>query len=180
MTRQRRAQRTSSESPFLHYLPQPSGARTPTHTFYRWRYYTLFFPTDPSAERSIFTRHKLQATVEEILIIMAVTDSFTTPPHRQNRQRLRPGSRSRRTEAKFIITATKATPPHLHHDFDQCWQRWKVRQAKEETQPGMDKLQQEQERQRLFGGDGDDDGSLCIAMLDVVVRLFGDIDYTDP
>jgi hypothetical protein len=44
----------------------------------------------------------------------------------------------------------------------------------------MDKLQQEQERQRLFGGDGDDDGSLCIAMLDVVVRLFGDIDYTDP
>jgi hypothetical protein len=58
-------------------------------------------------------------------------------------------------------------------------QRWKLRHA-EEAQAEMDRLQLEQERQRLFGGDGDDDGSLCLAMLDVVMRLFGDIDYTDP
>jgi hypothetical protein len=41
-------------------------------------------------------------------------------------------------------------------------------------------LQLEREEQRLFGGDVDDDRSLCLAMLDVVIRLFGDIDYTDP
>lgn len=40
-------------------------------------------------------------------------------------------------------------------------------------------MQLEQE-QRLFGEDADDDGSLCTAMLDVVIRPFGDIDYTDP
>jgi hypothetical protein len=39
----------------------------------------------------------------------------------------------------------------------------------------MDRLQLEQEEQRLFGGDVDDDGSLCLAMLDVVIRLFGDM-----
>jgi hypothetical protein len=133
--------------------------------------------------------HKLQTTVEEEIrpiIIMAAINSLTTAPnHRQNRRRQHPDSGTRRTEARSIITATKAAPRLLHRDFDQCWQRWKVSQS-EETQPEMDKLQQgqerqeRQERQRLFGGDGDDDGSLCIAMLDVVMRLFGDIDYTDP
>lgn len=50
----------------------------------------------------------------------------------------------------------------------------------EEAQTEMDRLLLEQEQQRLFGGDSGDDGSLCLAMLDVVMRLFGDIDYTDP
>jgi hypothetical protein len=68
----------------------------------------------------------------------------------------------------------------VRQDFDQCSQHWKFRQAEEEAQAGMDGLQLEQEEQRLFGGDVDDDGSLCLAMLDVVIRLFGDIDYTDP
>ena len=44
----------------------------------------------------------------------------------------------------------------------------------------MGRLQLEQDEQRLFGGDSGDDKSLCLAMLDVVMRLFGDIDYTDP
>jgi hypothetical protein len=48
----------------------------------------------------------------------------------------------------------------------------------EEAQAEMDRLHLE--RQRLFGGDGDDDGSLCLAMLNMVMHLFGDIDYTDP
>jgi hypothetical protein len=46
----------------------------------------------------------------------------------------------------------------------------------------MDKMQLEQEQQRLFGGDvGDDDVSLIPAMLGVLERLFdGDLDYIDP
>lgn len=45
----------------------------------------------------------------------------------------------------------------------------------------MDKMQLlEQEQQRLFGGEVDDDVSLCPLMLNVVFHLFGDIDYIDP
>jgi len=44
----------------------------------------------------------------------------------------------------------------------------------------MDKMQLEQEQQRLFGGEVDDDVSLCPSMLNVVLHLFGDIDYIDP
>ena len=44
------------------------------------------------------------------------------------------------------------------------------------------KLLLAQEQQRLFGGDIDDDVSLDLkpAMLEVVMRLWGDIDYMDP
>jgi hypothetical protein len=67
-----------------------------------------------------------------------------------------------------LLPCSKGTPrPLLRPDFDQGWQRWKLREA-------------EQEQQRLFGGDSGDDGSLCLAMLDVMIRLFGDIDYRDP
>jgi hypothetical protein len=44
----------------------------------------------------------------------------------------------------------------------------------------MDKMQLEREQQRLFGGEVDDDVSLCPSMLNVVLCLFGDIDYIDP
>lgn len=44
----------------------------------------------------------------------------------------------------------------------------------------MDKTQLEQEQQRLFGGDVDDDVSLCESMLQVVMHLFGGLDYADP
>lgn len=110
---------------------------------------------------------------------MAVTNGFTTPPHhRQNRRRQLSDSRTHRREARPIITATKATAPLWYRDFGQCWQRWKVRQASEEIQPEIDKLQQGQERQRLFGETVM--MTNCVAMLDVMMRLFGDIDYTDP
>lgn len=44
----------------------------------------------------------------------------------------------------------------------------------------MDRMQLEQEQMNLFGGDIDDDVSLCEPMLQVVFRLFGGLDYTDP
>ena len=68
----------------------------------------------------------------------------------------------------------------MRQDFDQCSQHWKFRQAEEDAQAGIDRLKLEQEKQRLFNGDVNDDRSLCLAMLDVIIRLFGDIDYTDP
>ena len=84
-------------------------------------------------------------------------------------------------DADPLPPSSKASPsPLLRQDFDQCWQRWKLRQVEEEAQTEMDRLLLEQKQQRLFGGDSGDDGSLCLAMLDVVMRLFGNIDYTDP
>jgi len=44
----------------------------------------------------------------------------------------------------------------------------------------MDKLQILERELSLYGGCPDDDVSLCPAMLDVVMSLFGDIDYIDP
>jgi len=41
-------------------------------------------------------------------------------------------------------------------------------------------MQLEQEQIKLFGGELDDDVSLCEPMLQVVFHLFGGIDYTDP
>jgi hypothetical protein len=81
------------------------------------------------------------------------------------------------------LPSDKTKPsPLLRQNFDQSWQRWKARQAEERELAEMDKLQLEQEQQRLFGGDVDDDVSLDLkpAMLSVVMCLFGDIDYIDP
>jgi hypothetical protein len=122
------------------------------------------------------------------------------PHHRQNRRRERPGSRTRRSitrkfnirdeceqgildarDSSIPLPSDKAKPsPLLRQSFDQSWRRWKVRQAEEEAQAEKDKLLLEQERVLLFGGEVDDDVSLCIPMLQVVMSLFGDIDYTDP
>jgi hypothetical protein len=123
-----------------------------------------------------------------------------TPHHRQNRRRERPGSRTRRTitrksnvQIDFVeglldardtsvpLPSDKTRPsPLLRQNFDQSWQRWKAREAEERALTQMDKMQLEQEQQRLFGGDVDDDVSLCPSMLNVVFCLFGDIDYIDP
>ena len=134
---------------------------------------------------------RLEKLISSPKVKMAIKTSYTTTSTlRQNRRRERPGSRTRRTishKANILNDcndplppSSKANPrPLLRQDFDQCWQRWKLRQV-EEAQTEMDRLLLEQEQQRLFGGDSGDDGSLCLAMLDVVMRLFGDIDYTDP
>jgi hypothetical protein len=132
---------------------------------------------------------------------MAITNGYTvTPHHRQNRRRERPGSRTRRTitrksnfqsdyteglldalDTSVPLPSDKGRPsPLLRQNFDQSWQRWKARQAEEKALAEMDRMQLEQEQQRLFGGDVDDDVSLCPAMLGVMLRLFGDIDYIDP
>ncbi|KAF4637908.1 hypothetical protein G7Y89_g170 [Cudoniella acicularis] len=133
---------------------------------------------------------------------MAVTNGYTvTPHHRQNRRRERPGSRTRRTitrkaniqqefaegfidayDTSVSLPSDRARPsPLLRENFHQNWQRWKEREAEEKALAEMDKMQLEQEQQRLYGGDISDDVSLCSAMRDVVMFLFGgDIDYIDP
>lgn len=121
--------------------------------------------------------------------------------HRRNRRRGRPGSRTRRTIARksiiqydysedivdahdtsvFLPSDRPNPSPLFRQNFDQSWQRWKARQAEEKALEEMDRMQIEQEQKRLFGGDVDDDVSLFVPqMLDVMMRLFGDIDYTDP
>jgi hypothetical protein len=133
---------------------------------------------------------------------MTILNGYTNavPHHRQNRRRERPGSRTRRTisrkfnirdeceegildarDTEVPLPSDKAKPsPLLRQNFDQSWQRWKARQAEETAQAEKEKLQLEQERILLFGGEVDDDVSLCVPMLQVVMSLFGDIDYTDP
>jgi hypothetical protein len=79
------------------------------------------------------------------------------------------------------LPSDKTRPsPLLRQNFDQSWQRWKAREAEEQALAEMEKMQLEQEQQRLFGGEVDDDVSLCPSMLNVVLHLFGDIDYIDP
>jgi hypothetical protein len=140
-------------------------------------------------------------TIQESAI-MTILNGYTNavPHHRQNRRRERPGSRTRRTisrkfnirdeceqgildarDSSVPLPSDQAKPsPLLRQNFDQSWQRWKARQAEEAAQAEMDKLQLDQERVLLFGGEVDDDVSLCAPMLQVVMSLFGDIDYTDP
>jgi hypothetical protein len=118
------------------------------------------------------------------IINMTITNSSTTIHHHQSRRREHPVSRTRLTisrksstcnegcpEARDVnpLLPSKAKPrPQVRQDFDQCSQHWKFRQAVE-AQAVVDTLQLEHEEQRLFGGDIDDDGSLCLAMLDVVI-----------
>lgn len=132
---------------------------------------------------------------------MVLTNGYTTTPHhRQNRRRERPGSRTRRTitrksnlqldcveglldarDSSVPLPSDRTRPsPLFRQNFDQSWQRWKAREAEERALAQMDKMQLEQEQQRLFGGEVDDDVSLCPSMLNVVYHLFGDIDYIDP
>jgi hypothetical protein len=132
---------------------------------------------------------------------MGPVNGFTTTPHhRQNRRRERPGSRTRRTitrksnvqfdcsegleyarDIDAPLPSDKTQPPPLlRQNFDQRWQRWKAREAEERALAQMDRMQLEREQQRLFGGEVDDDVSLCPSMLNVVLHLFGDIDYIDP
>ncbi|KAH8588012.1 hypothetical protein B0O99DRAFT_525779 [Bisporella sp. PMI_857] len=131
---------------------------------------------------------------------MAIKISCTTLPLRQNKWRQRPGSRARRRipsknqtleacnesssdshDVNPLLPFSEASPRLCCvKDFYQYWQRWKSRPMEEEAQTEMNNLLLEQEQQKLFGGDGDDDWRLCLAMLDVVICLFGDTDYLDP
>jgi len=97
-------------------------------------------------------------------------------------------------DSTVLLPSDRSRPsPLLRQSFDQSWARWKAREAEEAAalrvreqeqaqMKEMDMLQQEQQRLRaLFGGDElDDDVSLIPAMLNVMMCLFGDIDYSDP
>lgn len=132
--------------------------------------------------------------------MVILNGSTNSPHHRQNRRRERPGSRTRRTinhksniryecsegileayDPTISLPSYRSNPsPLLRHNFDQSWQRWKEREAEEKAMAELERIQHEREQQRLFGGDLDDDVSLCEPMLGVLMSLFGDIDYTDP
>jgi hypothetical protein len=123
-----------------------------------------------------------------------------TPYHRQNRRRERPGSRTRHAlsrkeaiqydcaeglaiarDATVLLPFENSKPSPLRRQtFDQSWQRWKAREAEQKLQAETEKMELENEQRRLFGGEIDDDVSLCRAMLDVVRYLFGGLDYIDP
>jgi len=124
-----------------------------------------------------------------------------SPYHRKNRRRERPGARKRHALAhKEGLTQelnegismahdctlslpfeSRASP--LRPNYERSWRAWKAREA---GQRAADKERaervesEEKEQYRLFGGEVDDDVSLCRNMLDVVYSLWGDIDYTDP
>lgn len=118
------------------------------------------------------------------------------PFHRQNRRRERPGARKRHALALkeglahelaegmslaydyTIPVFTGARGSVLQQNYDRNWRAWKTREAE---QRAVDKQRRDNESYlRLFGGDVDDDVSLCKNMLGVVFSLWGDIDYTDP
>ncbi|RDL40447.1 uncharacterized protein BP5553_00426 [Venustampulla echinocandica] len=109
---------------------------------------------------------------------MAGLNGYTvTPHHRQNRRRERPGSRSRGTITRrshiqlecsegLLVAYDTSVPlpsdrtkpsPLLRESFHQSWQRWKDREAEEMAVAELDRLQLEQEQQRLYGGDPSDD-----------------------
>lgn len=119
-----------------------------------------------------------------------------TPAFRKNRRRERPGARKRHAlsrkldlHADYNEGALLAHDPSLfpfdghmspgqHPSLEQSWLAWLAHEdgkARAETPH-----EEEDEQCRLFGGDADDDVSLCAHMLKVVYALWGDIDYTDP
>lgn len=71
--------------------------------------------------------------------------------------------------------------------YERNWKAWKQREEESKVQ-AMERERnsvREQEKQayaRLFGGEVDDDVSLCENMLGVVYSLFGEgcTDYIDP
>jgi hypothetical protein len=126
---------------------------------------------------------------------------YLSRPHRAIERRKRPGARTRRAAANgskgtlqwdFSEDLSVAKDPNvllpfenprpsplLRQQFDQSWKRWKALEAEKITQAEMERQEFASERCRLFGGDVDDDVSLCENMLGVVHFLWGDIDYTE-
>lgn len=129
------------------------------------------------------------------------------PPPRKTRRRERPGARKRHAlaaemaegmslavDSSFILPseAPHQSRPRQHHShshanhYERNWKAWKAREA--ETRAAL--IRQErikeierreaEEHQRLFGGESNDDVSLCENMLEVVYSLFGGLDYVDP
>ena len=162
----------------------------------------LLFPS-LSAFISVLLDRPFHSETKTLVVMVVSSRDTVAPHHRPNRRRERPGSRQRRSidrkasihrdsvegirdalDPSVRLLSDRARPsPLFLQSFDQTWRRWKARQAEEEARAELEKhrLQLKKEQLRLFGGEVDDDVSLFISeMLDVVLRLFGDIDYTDP
>ncbi|PQE12961.1 hypothetical protein CJF30_00002847 [Rutstroemia sp. NJR-2017a BBW] len=126
------------------------------------------------------------------------------PHHRKNRRRERPGSRARRSlsrkeslqsevsegllearDATLRLPSNRSRPsPVLRQNWEQSAARWRAREMEEKI------AEMVREQRRMFGGEGEGEGEdidgvgedvdLCPAMLEVVLRLWGDVDYADP
>ncbi|KAF2461974.1 hypothetical protein BDY21DRAFT_4784 [Lineolata rhizophorae] len=66
---------------------------------------------------------------------------------------------------------------HWHHQY-AAWQERAALQRRE--QADCDERRRKENLVRVFGGEADDEVSLCEPMLKVVMALFDDIDYVDP
>ncbi|KAH0551521.1 hypothetical protein GP486_007260 [Trichoglossum hirsutum] len=103
---------------------------------------------------------------------------------RHNRRRSRPRGRGQHKvdsrpdvyEARAILSDVDFAVGILpgQYQMNQMW----MQKLAEEGQREAERLAEEQ--QRIFGGEIGDEVSLCFKMLDVIVGLFGDMDYVDP
>lgn len=135
----------------------------------------------------------------ETVIMVPIPSSQTS--HRKNRRRERPGARKRHAlalahevaEGISMASDFSLDPPlhHSHsqscqhHQYDRNWKAWKAREAENRAAIAEKEKHSAREKEReaytrLFGGEADDDVSLCENMLGVVYSLWGGIDYIDP
>lgn len=113
------------------------------------------------------------------------------PFHRHNRRRERPGLRTRNfrkslsnresiqydvAEGVSVARDCGIALPHELHCPSAC----PCSDYSWTGSGGAGSTDLEFEQRRLFGGEVGDDVSLLPAMLEVVLFLWGDIDYTDP
>lgn len=121
---------------------------------------------------------------------MVIPGATPVPSFPKNRRRMRRGARKRHAlsrkvdprdeylEGAFLAHDTAFLPLSgpfpggaQPQSLERSWLAWMAHEVRRE---------EEDEQCRLFGGDADDDVSLCASMLGVVYALWGDIDYTDP
>ncbi|PQE14575.1 hypothetical protein CJF32_00009749 [Rutstroemia sp. NJR-2017a WRK4] len=90
------------------------------------------------------------------------------------------------TQHHFPALMNRSRPsPVLRQNWEQSAARWRAREMEEKI------AEMVREQRRMFGGEEDsgsgedidgvgEDVDLCPAMLEVVLRLWGDVDYADP
>lgn len=83
------------------------------------------------------------------------------------------------TMAPTLVALSNSQP--LFALYNTSWFRWtSVTLGTAAAARGTNRLLLEQDKQILFGGERDDDRSLCLAILDMMIRVFGDIDCMNP
>jgi hypothetical protein len=133
--------------------------------------FRVFLTNNPSHKSTPRKRLLFISTIE-----MVAQPTYTTTTRRQNGRKRR-GIRSRRVihndneSNSGNTTQLSSSIPHSTG--------YQKLQLQKEAQTRLDRLLLKQDEWILFGGDRDDDRNLCLAMLDVIIRLFGDIDYMD-